>query len=268
MKFTKLRFNGLTVVDFPIIGAKPQDVYICKGVDGLGPPEIDLSIADTLNAGGFYQGRRPQNKQIVALIGLNPNYSAGQVPSDLRSSLYGMLSPADGDSINVQLVDDEDIVAGILGYVSKMEIVPFSETPEVQITVNCTKPYFSALDELFLTPESKALPSIENVGTAPAGFHMELQFTADLPGWTLTHTSGRKMEFDYAFLTGDLLTIDTRPGFRGIWVTRVGVTSNIIYSLTADSIWFLLHGGVNSFASSSSAFDWGDVFYLPQFWGI
>jgi len=268
MRFTKLRYNGLTVVDFPIVGAKPQDVYICKSVDGLGPPEIDIAMANTLNAGGFYQGRHPHNRQIVALIGLNPNFSTGMTAADLRETLYGLLTPDIDDSINVQFVDDEDVLASTRSYVSKMEINPFADTPEVQITSDCDSPYLIAPDELFLSPESKPSPVIENVGTAPAGFHMEVHFTSDLSGWILQHSSGRKMQFDYEFLTGDDLTIDTRPGHRGIFVTRVGVTTNIIWSLSSDSTWFMLHGGVNNFSTSSSAFDWGDVFYLPQFWGI
>jgi hypothetical protein len=268
MRLTKLRLNGLAVVDLPIIGATPQDVYILKGVDGLGPPEIEVRIGDTLNAGGVYQGRRAQNRQIVALIGLNPDYSAGQVPADLRTSLYGMLSPSADDAITVQIVDDEDVVASTTGYVSKIEINPFSDKPEVQMTIDCDKQYFEAPGQLFLSPDSKPSPVIDNVGTAPTGLHMELQFTADVTNWTITHISGRKMEINYAFLTGDLLEIDTRPGQRGIWVTRVGVRTNIIWALSSDSIWHMLHGGANNFATSSSSFDWGDVYYLPQFWGI
>jgi hypothetical protein len=76
------------------------------------------------------------------------------------------------------------------------------------------------------------------------------------------------MEFDYEFETGDLLTIDTRPGVRSIWLTRSGIGTNIIYALTHDSIWFMLHGGANQFTTSSPDFEWGDVYYLPQYWGI
>lgn len=268
MRLSKIRLIGLAVVDLPIIGATPQDVYILKDVDGLGPPEIDVSIADTLNAGGVYQGRRAQNKQIVAKVGLNPDYTAGQVPADLRESLYGMLSPSADDAIVVQIIDDEDVVAGTTGYVSKIEINPFSDKPEVQMTIDCTKPTFAADTLLFVEPSDTVSPVIVNEGSAPTGLHMELQFTADVTGWTLTHISGRKMEINYAFLTGDLLEIDTRPGQRGIWVTRVGVRTNIIWALTGDSIWHMLHGGANNFATSSSSFDWGDVYYLPLFWGI
>jgi hypothetical protein len=268
MKFTKLRFNGLTVVDFPIIGAKPQDVYICKSVDGLGPTEIDVSIADTLNAGGYFQGRHFHNRQIVALIGLNPNYSTGMTAEELRTNLYGLLTADIDGTLTVSVVDIEEVLASTVGYISKMEINPFTDTPEVQITVETTSPFLKAPDELFIEPDDKDAPIIDNVGTALSGFYMGLTFTADTAGWTLTHSSGRKMEFNFAFETGDLLEFDTRPGHRGIWVTRDAVRSNIIYTLTSDSVWFMLHGGANLFASSSSSFDWGDVFYLPQFWGI
>jgi hypothetical protein len=76
------------------------------------------------------------------------------------------------------------------------------------------------------------------------------------------------MEINYEFLAGDILTIDTRPSHRGIWVTRGGVTTNIIWALSPDSMWYMLHGGVNTFITSSNGFNWGDVFYRPQFWGI
>jgi len=267
MRLSRIRLIGLAVVDLPIIDATPQDLYILKDVEGLGPVEIDVSIADTLNAGGVYQGRRPQNKQIVAKVGLNPDYSAGQVPADLRESLYGMLSPSADDAIAVQIINDEDVIAGTTGYVSKIEINPFSDKPEVQMTIDCTKSTFEAPALTFIEPADKVSPVITNVGSAPTGFHMELQFTADVSGWTITHISGRQMFIDYEFLTGDLLEIDTRPGYRGIWVTRVGVRTNIIWALT-NSVWHMLHGGANNFATSSSAFDWGDVYYLPQFWGI
>ena len=268
MRLTKLRLIGLATVDLPIVGATPQDLYICKSVEGLGPVEVDVAIAKTRLEGGVYQGRTTQNKQIVALIGLNPDYSAGQVPADLRESLYGMLSPSADDSIQFQIMNEDDVVAQTTGYVAKIEINPFSTKPEVQMTIDCTKSYFEDPDEYFLEPSDKSAVVIENEGTAPTGFHFEMLFTAPITGWTITHISGRKMEIDYDFLAGDLLEIDTRPGQRGIWVTRSAVRTNIIWALTSDSTWLMLHGGANNFATSSSAFDWGDVYYKPLFWGI
>lgn len=267
MKFTKIRFNGLTAIDLPMVNALPSDVYILKGVDGLGPPEVDVSIADTLNAGGYYQGRRPQARQIVAKVGLNPDHSAGQTASDLRDGLYGLLTPGADDNLTVQIMDATVLVQTV-GYVSSMPINPFSKDPEVQVVVDCLGWYLEAPNLLFVAPVSKAAPAIDNVGSAPSGIHLEVIFTSNLSSWTLTNAAGKKMLVTYAFLSGDKLAIDTRPGSRGIWLTRGGVTTNIIYALSADSKWLMLHGGNNVFATSSAAFNWGDVYFLPQHWGI
>src|SRR4051794_8917947 len=105
MKFTKLRMTGLNVLDLPVVEALLTDKYLLKSVDGLGPPEVDVSIAPTLNGPGVYKGRRPQSRQIVALIGLNPDYNDGETASDLRSALYGMLTPGAKDYISVEIMN-------------------------------------------------------------------------------------------------------------------------------------------------------------------
>lgn len=268
MYFTKVQLIGLSTVDLPIVGSQPTDPYILTNADGLGPPEVDVSIKNTLNAGGFYQGRRPQSREVVLRVGLNPDFGVGQTASDLRETLYGMLTPGYLDYITLNVMNEDTVLAFTTGYVKKLEIVPFSADPEVQITIACVEQYLQAPNLLYVEPPLKSTPVIDNVGTAPAGFQMTIEFTANLVTWSLTHVSGAKMAFVYNFLIGDILKIDTRPGSRGIWLTRGLVTTNIIYALTADSIWFMLHGGENVFTSSSNAFNWGDVFYRPQFWGV
>jgi len=268
MYFTKIRLNGLSSVDLPKVDASPSDLYILKGADGLGPPEVDVSISQTLNAGGHYQGRRPQSRELVFLVGLNPDYSSGMTAADLRTTMYGMLTPGSSDSVLVEVMDTNGTIVQTTAYVSKLEIVPFTKDPAIQITMPCLQQYLQAPSLLYVVPETYATPSINNVGTAPAGFHMEVIFTSDMSSWTLTHSSGRKMTFTYGFLSGDKLIIDTRPGSRGIWVLRNSITTNIIYSLSADSTWHMFHGGTNNFTVSSASFTWGDVYYLPQYWGI
>jgi len=269
MKFHKMRLNGLTVVDLPVEGATPSDKYILKGVDGLGPPDLDVALADTLDGDAVFQGRRAQGREIVALVGLNPDYGSSESASDLRANLYGMITPGYGEAITVQFMNMDDIVAETTGYVKRLEINPFSQDPEVQMTIPCTERHLVAPNEIFLEPADKLQPAILNTGTAPAGFHMELLFTTSLASWVLSSQMGdAQMNIIYAFVAGDRLEIDTRPGHRGIWVTRSGVRKNIIWALSADSIWFMLHGGNNVFNASSNAYNWGDVWFQPRYWGI
>jgi Phage tail protein len=268
MYFTKIRLNGLSVIDLPLVDALPSDIYILKNAAGLGPPEVDVSIVNTLNAGGFYQGRRPQPREVVLHVGLNPNYGIDQSASDLRQLLYGMLTPGVTDSVKIELMDKEESLVYTTGYVKKLEIAPFSPTPEVQITFGCLEQYLLAPVPLYLDMTTTDTFTITNVGTAPAGFHMEVIFTATLTHWALFDRAGQKMDIIYNFVSGDRLILDTRPGFREIKIVKSGVPTNIIYGLTSDSVWHMLHGGDNIFTTSSPSFTWGDVFYLPQYWGI
>jgi hypothetical protein len=275
MKFQKLRLNGLSTITFPITAALPSDRYILKNADGLGPPPVDVTIADALTSGGVYQGRRPQSREVVLTVGLNPNYSSGQTASDLRAELYGLLTPGSADIVHIELLDGSnasdgtDVLAMTDGYVSKLEIRPFSQTPEVQITIPCLQPYLEAPTILYVEPGgSKLAPELVNSGTAPTGFHMEIVFTSSVNSWALLDANGRKMAFDYNFGTADKLVFDTRPGKRGVWLVKDGVTTNIIYALSTDSKWFMLYGGINAFTASSSAYDWGDVYFQAQYWGV
>ena len=152
MYFTKVLLTGITPISLPIVGALPSDVYILKSVEGLGPPEVDVSITKTLNAGGVYQGRQPQNREIVLMIGLNPNYKIGQTVSDLRESLYGFLTPGYLDHVVIEIVNGVTTIAKTIGYVKKIEINPFSKDPQVQVTLACLKPYFEAPTILYITP--------------------------------------------------------------------------------------------------------------------
>ena len=268
MRFTKIRLTGLTAIEFPIVGALPTDPYILKAADGLGPPEVDVSIVDTLNAGGYYQGRRPQNREVVLRVGLNPDYGSDQTAADLRTVLYGMLTPGSSDSVLLEIINNTTVLATTTGYLKKLEIVPFSKDTEVQLTIACTSPYLQAVDRLYVDPGSTSAPAINNVGTAPTGFKMSLQFTTALASWSLTDAAGKKIEFVHDFLANDILTFDTRAGSRTIELTRDLVTTKIIAALTSDSMWLSLYGGNNVFATSDPNFTWGDVYYLPQYWGI
>ena len=269
MKFTKVRLNGLTVVDLPIEGALPSDKYILKGIDGAGPPDLDVALGDTLYGDAVFQGRQAQGRELVGLVGLNPDYGSSETAADLRANLYGMITPGYGESIVVQFMNVDTVVAETTGYVKRLEINPFNKDPEVQLTIACVERQLVAPDVIFLEPADKLHPEILNEGTAPAGFHMEVIFTSAQASWVLQDVLGMyEMDIVYDFEVGDMLEIDTRPGHRGIWVTHSAVRKNIIWALTAGSIWFMLHGGNNVFNASSNAYTWGDVYYQPRFWGI
>jgi hypothetical protein len=277
MKFTGMRIVNGGNIDFPIIGALPSDTYILKSVDGLGPPDNDVSIAMTVDQGGVFQGRRPQNREIVMRVGLNPNYAINQNASDLRETLYALLSPVSPtESVTVAIMNGATVLMQTPGYPKRIEIVPFSKDPEVQITIPCDTPYFSAQIPTILSgatfPSAKTNFTIDNPGSAPTGFQMEVTFTASLSTWQLnTYPSPtRKMLFEYPVISGDRIQFDTRPGSRFIRHIRGSTTTNIICSLSGDSVWMQLFRGINTLGTSSQAFNWGPgpILFVPRYWGV
>ena len=280
MYFTKIRLTGLFTTDLPIVNALPSDRYILKNADGLGPPEVDVIIADTVNAGGVYQSRRTQSRELVITIGLNPDYNVGQTPADLRTELYGLLTPSQEDKVTVTIMDGDTPLANTEGYTKRIEIVPFNKEPEVQVTIACLQQYLLAPANLYIIPGGSpgVMPptgveipfDITNAGTATTGFYMEIVITSPQPQFYIADSFGHKMYITNYFYHGDTLILDTRPGFRGIRYKESGSSteSNIIHSLSSDSTWLMLYGGVNNFIASSYFFSWGNVFYRPQYWGI
>lgn len=267
MQFTRIRLSGLYEIDLPILGLRNTTRYILKAADGLGPPEIDNFLYK-----GVYNGREVHDRQLIIRIGLSPDYKVSETPASLRTEIYGLLSPGPTDKITVRIYNGPNIVAVTRGYVSKLEPVIFSKDPEVQITIDCDGSYLEGSQELSVVPDTLDTFGVDYPGTVTTGLYYELTFNADTQNWIIYTDGpgvGAKMELDYAFLSGDKLMVDTRPGQRSIKRLRGTVTKNLIYTRSSDSIWLALHpGGYNDFWTSATTFTWGKVNYLPLYWGI
>src|SRR5690349_18429148 len=132
MKMDNLRFVGATNIDFPLMGADPSGPFVLKSVEGLGPPDVNVRMVQTVLEGGLYQGKRPSLRQIVALVGLQPNWDIGQSAEELRTQLYSLMTPRYGQPIVVQIMYQGVVQAQAQGQVSRMEAALFSKDPAVQ----------------------------------------------------------------------------------------------------------------------------------------
>lgn len=269
MYFTKLRLSGLYDIDLPKVGALPSDPYLLESLS-MGPVEIDVPITSSVNQGGVVGRIRPHNLEPVVLMGLNPRFALGETAADLRTKIYGLVSPGVQEYITMNLMDVDTIVARAVGYVKKCEVVPFDREPRVQLTVACPESYLEAPAPVFELPSVGSTQTVDYTGTAPTGLVFSTTFTDSLSNAYITHlNSGRVMQFDYDFLSGDVLNIDTRPGSRLITRTRAGVTIDLIGALTSNSSWFTLYPGVNSYVQSNSGkMDWTSFSYTPRYWGF
>lgn len=266
---------GAVNVDLPILGLSPTSPLILKGADGLGPPEITIHMPPSARAGSWYQNKTVAPRQVVLLVGLNPNYGAGQSVESLRTQLYGLLSSTirSYDEILINLMKDGAPVAFTYSFVSKMELNPFSEKPEVQITFDCRNPYFESVTYNNVVPSSKGTFTVVNPGTAPASFNFSLTLTS-VPTGTLTINhdgSGEKMQINGPFAVGDKITMITDPRSRMLSLTpSSGIPVTLLNRMASYSKFFLLKPGPNQITINHSGYDYGvnGFQFKSQYWGV
>lgn len=280
MKFNKIRLLGVTNVDLPIVGADPSGPYVLKSSDGLGPPNRALFRAKTTQEGGVRQGSRTEDRQATMLVGLQPDWDTGQTAEELRTELYGLLTPPFGLPVGMQLLLGDTVQAVAQGDISAMEVAIFSSDPAVQIVLDCDYPYFLGPNLVYQFPEKslvsgKTAIDIENDGSAPAGFWMRFVVQETVAGSLILSDNsafGQSMEIKGPWESGDVFTIDTRAGQRGVWRKPSGgsVHASKLNDFTAASPWIQLHKGPNRLLLNRTAIDWEDEGFghTPAYWGV
>lgn len=284
MKMDKLRFVGRNTVDFPLVGSDVSGPFILKGVDGLGPPDITVKMGKTVLEKATYQGKSTTLRQITAVVGLQPDWDTGQTAADLRTQLYGLLTPKAGAMLDIQVMFGGVVQAFAKGNISKMTPTIFTKDPAVQIVVDCDYGYLLAPASVSETPDRSDFDvmsrqfDIANAGTAPSGFRAGFVINAaPSPATTLKIFSDdlvQTLQIDgITWAAGDKFLIDTRPGSRGIWRgAGGGAYVSCLNNLNASiSEWIYLYGGDNTLVLNVTDFDWDPTYnfaHQPAYWGV
>lgn len=282
MKMTKIRLMGSKTVDLPLLGADPSGPFVLKSAEGLGPPDVGVRLVRTVLERAIYQGKSAALRQIVLLVGLQPDWDVGQTAEQLRTDLYLLLTPKYGQMLSVRIMDGETTQGFAQGHISKLEAAMFTKDPAVQITIDCDYPYFLAPDSVAQEPAQRTVSGmrafdINNPGTAPSGFKLGLILRANVGNMLYLfdeHPSGQKFQIDgINWQSGDRFVLDTRPGSRGVWRgAGGGALVSVLNNMNATvSEWIQLHGGDNTLLLNASAFDWDPTFkfvHQPAFWGV
>jgi len=274
VKFDKIRLVGTTNVDLPILEEAGSSIFVFKGADGLGPPPITVNIARTVLDAGVFQSKKAALRQPIIRIGLNPAWNYGQSPEELRTVLYGLLTPRGGGLVKMQLMYQDQVVAVAQGHISSMEPSIFTKDPEVQVTLECDHPYLLAPEDLRQQAHKTVVGGwtvidVENPGTAPSGFLINLVLRANVGNQLVfsDHPSGRRVDIvGLNWVANDRFTMDTREGTRGVY--RNGAL--ILNNMSLASEWLTTYGGLTQFSINTPAFDWVDygVLHKPAYWGV
>lgn len=282
MKMDMLRLTGAKTVDFPLAGTDGSGPFVCKSAEGLGPPDVTVKMTRTVSERALYQGKTPSFRQVVILVGLQPDWNVGQTPEELRTQLYSLLTPKYGKFVRLEILYQGVVQAYAQGHVSRIVPAFFTKDPAAQITLDCDFAYF--LKPAYITQEPPQVTvgglrgfDVENEGDAPSGFVLDVILRANVgSGLYLTDDDpqGQRIQIEgVTWNSGDRLLIDTRAGTRGIWRgPNGGALVSVLNNMNAFvSDWMQLYGGTNRLILNTTAFDWNAPYkftHQPAYWGV
>lgn len=261
--------------------ARPeQSGFIVKSVEGLGPAKGNVNTVEvsTNDGGVFNSARLSIRNPVLDLVFLETNT---ETIEDIRHKSYKYFPVKKKVKL---LIETDNRVSEIEGYVEHNEPAIFSNQEGCQISIICPYPYFysagesnitifSGIEPLFEFPfENESLitdllemgevqNSAEQVitynGDAEIGVTIIIYAIGNASNVTIYNAGTREvMRIDtdkLAALTGDgivagdEITIKTTKGDKSITLLRGGVTTNILNCLDKNADWFQLVKGDNVF---------------------
>lgn len=261
--------------------ARPeQSGFIVKSVEGLGPAKGNVNTVEvsTNDGGVFNSARLSIRNPVLDLVFLETNT---ETIEDIRHKSYKYFPVKKKVKL---LIETDNRVSEIEGYVEHNEPAIFSNQEGCQISIICPYPYFysagesnitifSGIEPLFEFPfENESLVtdllemgevqnSAEQVitynGDAEIGVTIIIYAIGDASNVTIYNAGTREvMRIDtdklaaltgYGIVAGDEITIKTTKGDKSITLLRSGVTTNILNCLDKNADWFQLVKGDNVF---------------------
>lgn len=225
-------------------------------IAGLDPVKATLSSTNFANQdGAVYQSSRREARNITFKLGIDPDPATSTVRS-VRKSITNMFRPTSEVRLKFFADDQDDNVEDgyyIVGRVESCDSPMFAQESIVDISVMCYDPDFVDPIPVTITGMTTADVSptvIPYLGSVESGFTFSVNVNRTLSAFTLYYTDPTstiwKMDFAASLLTGDVVTISTIPGNKYASLLRAGVTSSILYGVSAQSIWPELAPGTNS----------------------
>lgn len=263
---------------FNIRGSKPDDRYYIKNILGLDAEELipKFYAAGLQTRPKFYDfGLKPRT--IVINFLLNPNFKLSDTASDLRDSIYKMISASRTGKLTLNMNDSGITVAKTAGFITKFEADLFTNKPGITISIQCDDPMFRGINSVvYVTELVDANPVIivDSLSTAPHGFALTVTFTGasatftiqDLPvnpEWAFSVTPAS------AFASGDVLYLSSEKSNKYLYVVRSGVTTYLMDRISPTSIWPIIFPGSNSFhIPEMVSLDLDKVEFYPAYWGV
>lgn len=167
-----------TPMTLDIESVDPEEILILESISGLDPAKLTLFTGSYAGNGGYYQGRRINERNPVFNFRINPDYVNDVDASEIRAMLYQMfLDPSAGsDSVQVRLVDDKEADRYFICYPEDFVADIFSDKPKAQVPSKCVDPFIKSVAAVTVNDAVGIISTtVERDGTADCGIELTIK---------------------------------------------------------------------------------------------
>jgi hypothetical protein len=223
-------------------------------IDGLDPVKATVVSSSYASLDGAqYQSSRREFRNLRIRLALEADYMWGEV-REIRDRLYDYFMPK--SKVDLRFIDTSGLIVDISGRVESFSSELFVKEPFADIVVLCFDPDFlvptpTVLNGLTTPSTNQDIGgvSINYKGTVETGIQLVLNVNRSLSEFTIYHKTPEQIikSFDFAapLAVGDVVTINTVPGSKGVTLTRNGTNSSLLYARSPQSNWIELSRGSN-----------------------
>lgn len=255
-------------------GGAETDLIQITNIDGLDPIKASVSTsAYGAIDGASYTGSSVLTRNIVLTLNPNPDWDTWTYEK-LRRLIYSYFMP----KLVTRLVfysDDMDPVE-IYGVVESVGVNIFSKVPELQVSIVCPDPYFTALNPTILTGVNGELNTFDYNGTIESGMVVKVTHVSGAPTAIGIQLGDPKVTYFGVVADVDankyfeLSSVPTRKYVQNVNI-GTGVIDNLLSSvyLQEGSLWPTLQPGENEFTvvTDDGVQDYELIFY-ERFGGL
>lgn len=266
-------------ITFRLSQGHTTDAYIARQIIGLDPDDIVPKFYgfDISGKGKFFDFSLKARLIVIRLV-LNPRFRIDESYSDIRDTLYKIISSNRYGEVIMHFNAGATTVCKITGMITKFEVPYFNEIPEVQISVRCDDPMFRAINPVdyapgeFDTTNPVTIP--DSISTAPHGFAFQVTVNAAIPSFTIQDDPTTpewmfKVTPSGGFLVGDVLYFSSEFSNKYLYIMRGSTKIPLMDTLDPTSVWPILFPGQNIFTFVDIAsMTWNDLNYYPAYWGV
>ena len=225
--------------------------YLVKDIEGLDPVNSTLVSSSFANVDGEqYHSSRREKRNIVIKLGLEPNHLTG-TGRQLRSNLYKYFMPQTSVTLRFY-VEDLGGFVDIVGVIESFDCPQFAQELEATISLICYDPsFYDPSPEVFegVTTNDNIEMVIDYPGTIETGILFNMLADRAVPPFSIYHRSSdntiTSLDFDLPLSAGDLLTISTVTGAKGLTLNNDSGSNSVLYGMDPTSNWITLYPGRN-----------------------